>query len=126
MPYKDKEKQRAYQREAQRRYKERHPEKVKEREKKRVRNREKQSETLRNHRQKKKEWLNSLKGSTCSRCELEWPSFVLEFHHVDPSQKDFILAKCYSRSKERILCEIEKCVVLCANCHRIVEHEMRS
>ena len=48
---------------------------------------------------------------------------ALEFHHLDPRQKDLAVADFVSRgaSSAKIGKEIEKCIVLCANCHRI-EH----
>lgn len=43
----------------------------------------------------------------------------LDFHHLDPHQKDFGISTLLkgTRSWESILKEIEKCVVLCKNCH---------
>lgn len=53
-------------------------------------------------------------GGKCSRCGLE-DIFVLEFHHVDGSSKEFnISSSCgFSRMEK----EVEKCVLLCSNCH---------
>ena len=52
---------------------------------------------------------------------------VLDFHHVDKSSKEITIAKITYRgwSNERILQEIAKCDVLCANCHRILHWEER-
>lgn len=46
---------------------------------------------------------------------------VLQFHHKDPAQKSFGIADAVSngRAWEKILAEIAKCEVLCANCHAI-------
>lgn len=46
---------------------------------------------------------------------------VLEFHHIDPKNKSYSVARLFSRnaSLKRIKEEIEKCEVLCANCHKI-------
>jgi peptide methionine sulfoxide reductase MsrB len=53
----------------------------------------------------------------CLRCGENDP-YCLDFHHKDPSQKKFILAKRGSRPlTQEVLDEMEKCVVLCANCH---------
>lgn len=46
---------------------------------------------------------------------------VLEFHHVDPDEKSYDIARAVSgstRSWKTILKEIEKCIVLCSNCHQ--------
>lgn len=73
--------------------------------------------------QRKKElrqWLDSLKEDLkCNRCDENHIS-CLEFHHKNPKKKEIAisLAPNYGWSKERILKEIKKCEVLCANCHR--------
>jgi len=41
----------------------------------------------------------------------------LDFHHVDPSKKDICIRSCHSPKK--IMREVVKCTVLCANCHRL-------
>ena len=48
---------------------------------------------------------------------------VLDFHHIDPSKKEFSIssAKSDRYSIDRIKKELEKCIPLCANCHRL-EH----
>lgn len=56
-------------------------------------------------------------GQKCE-CGIDNP-MLLEFHHIDPSEKGGLLAKANSWSEERILNEIAKCKVMCANCHRI-------
>jgi len=49
-----------------------------------------------------------------NRCE-----DALDFHHIDSSKKSFGLsAKGTTRSWEKIRVEIDKCVLICANCHR--------
>jgi len=74
-------------------------------------------------RSKKREWFKAVKTNlSCIKCG-ENRIICLDFHHRDPNEKEgnlsFII---YSWSKKRILAEIAKCDVLCANCHR-VEHE---
>ena len=54
----------------------------------------------------------------CERCGEADPS-CLDFHHRDPGAKEFSLgAEGKNKSFKRLLVEIEKCAVLCANCHR--------
>jgi hypothetical protein len=63
------------------------------------------------------------KGSKCAICGYDKCIQVLEFHHSDPKEKDFgISAKGYTRSWNKVRDELEKCILLCANCHREV-HE---
>jgi 5-methylcytosine-specific restriction endonuclease McrA len=70
---------------------------------------------------RKKIRLKSIKhmGGKCERCGYSKYPEVLEFHHKDPAQKYFnVSEKGHSRSWDRVKKEIEKCVLLCANCHR--------
>jgi hypothetical protein len=54
----------------------------------------------------------------CSRCG-ENDHVCLDFHHVDPTKKDINVSKLTTcGSWKRIMKEIDKCVVVCANCHR--------
>ena len=62
-------------------------------------------------------------GMQCSRCPYNKPiPDVYEFHHRDPSEKDPTWGKMISNNHrlEALLDEIEKCDLLCANCHREV------
>ena len=69
----------------------------------------------------RREWMNDVKNKyACVKCNENHIS-CLDFHHIDPSQKSFGVANSvnqYKLSKDIILEEIEKCVVLCSNCHR--------
>ena len=59
------------------------------------------------------------KGGCCERCGYSKCIDALEFHHIDPGQKDFtISSKGYTRSWEKVRSELDKCMILCANCHR--------
>lgn len=63
-------------------------------------------------------------GGKCSRCGYSKYSEVLEFHHKDPLIKDFnVSSKGHCRSWKRVQQEIEKCDLLCANCHRELHAE---
>ena len=67
-----------------------------------------------------KEWYVNYKSNLkCSKCGFSHPA-ALDFHHTEPSQKEFTLGSTrMSVSKEKFLKEVDKCIVLCANCHRI-------
>ena len=60
-------------------------------------------------------------GGKCQRCGWKGLLPAYEFHHRDPSNKDFNIGNVANRKWEVILQELEKCELLCANCHRI-EH----
>lgn len=64
-------------------------------------------------------WWKSIKATKrCETCAESAPE-CLHFHHNDPLMKDFDIANAVSNgwSRERILGEVAKCRVLCANCH---------
>lgn len=58
------------------------------------------------------------KGGRCQTCGYSRCDSALEFHHRDPSQKDFSLGHVGTTTFEKIKAELEKCDLLCANCHR--------
>jgi hypothetical protein len=65
-------------------------------------------------------WLSSVKSDLkCSGCP-ETHIACLDFHHENPEEKDLCVSTAIQNgwSKERIMKEIEKCIVLCSNCHR--------
>lgn len=58
-------------------------------------------------------------GGKCIVCGYAKYESALEFHHLDDKSKDFGLSeKGMTRSWERIRQELDKCVIVCANCHR--------
>jgi transposase len=66
--------------------------------------------------------LVSEAGGRCKICGFAQNPVALQFHHLDPSRKEFHLgSKGISRSMGRMRTEAEKCVLLCANCHALVE-----
>ncbi len=65
----------------------------------------------------KKEAVNYL-GSVCNDCGGTFNECVYDFHHIDPTKKDFELSDC-TRSFTKYKTELVKCILLCANCHRI-------
>ena len=79
-------------------------------------------------RRKKREWINEIRSTkSCERCGENHLS-CLDFHHIDPAQKDFSISDALYKlhyTRELIVAELEKCIVLCANCHRIFHHEER-
>jgi len=79
-------------------------------------------------RKKLTEWYRNYKSTlVCARCGFSNPA-ALQFHHRDPKTKEFSISqklKIYKSSLEAIMKEIEKCEVLCANCHMIEHHQER-
>lgn len=70
-------------------------------------------------RQKLREMAREYKGNKCAVCGYKKCPSALEFHHRDPKKKDFGLSvKGLTRSWDKIKEEIDKCTLICANCHR--------
>ena len=61
-------------------------------------------------------------GGKCQICGYDKCLTALEFHHLDPTKKDFALSQNMNMSWDKISEEIEKCILVCANCHREI-HE---
>lgn len=75
---------------------------------------------VKNKYNERKEMVNKIKGNQgCAKCG-ESREYMLDFHHKDPSIKDDNIARITSNNNkmENIQQEIDKCIVLCANCHR--------
>lgn len=66
-----------------------------------------------------KEKCVEYKGGKCEICGYNKCISALEFHHINPNEKDFQMSK-YKRYvfNEKVKEELDKCVLLCANCHR--------
>jgi len=69
-------------------------------------------------RHKIKEQAVEYKGGKCEVCGYNKYVGALQFHHLDPNEKDFhISQRGHSRSWERVRTELDKCIMVCANCH---------
>ena len=70
-------------------------------------------------RKKVRQMAVEYKGGRCQSCGYNRCIDALEFHHNSFSGKDFgISAKGYTRSWTKVKEELDKCMLLCANCHR--------
>jgi hypothetical protein len=110
MPFKDPEARRAYRREYMRKWYEL--------------NRELHRQRVRrvNHRQRElaKSFVDNAKNRPCLDCGVSFPPYVMDFDHVRG-----VKAATMSRLRtarggwSKLKAEIEKCEVVCANCHRL-------
>lgn len=122
MPYKDREKLNAYRKD----YRKKNPEKIKQWEKNRKRNKSPEQ------RRKFYDWQNRKRREmtdriieykksigSCQRCGWKEHPEVLQFHHREPEKKKFTISKTNlgCRAWDRIMEEIQKCEVICPNCH---------
>jgi len=58
------------------------------------------------------------KGGKCEICGYSRCEETLEFHHIDTTRKEFsISSRGYTRSWKKVKEELEKCILVCANCH---------
>lgn len=63
-------------------------------------------------------------GGCCSRCNKEYPLSSYSFHHTEPEHKDFTISKTMtSVSFNKMLKELDKCILVCQNCHVEIHHE---
>lgn len=62
------------------------------------------------------------KGGCCESCGFNQYDGALEFHHKDPTKKDFNISRYrfYTDKSIEVEVELDKCALLCANCHRMI------
>jgi len=88
-------------------------------------NQQKQVEKQAERKQKIAVWfLEFKKDLKCETCNETHPA-CLDFHHVNSKDKEFAVSKMVGdgASLEKIVKEIKKCKILCANCHRKLHFE---
>lgn len=76
-----------------------------------------------NRAREQKAFCLEYKGGKCQECGYSKCIGALEFHHTDPSTKEFGIAKNFV-CRERLIKELEKCKLLCSNCHREAHEAM--
>lgn len=77
-------------------------------------------EYKRNNKAKAVEYL----GGKCEFCGLiDEEIAVYDFHHIDPEEKEIAISDKLGLNFERIKEELDKCILICANCHRRLEAE---
>jgi DNA-binding transcriptional ArsR family regulator len=80
------------------------------------------SDAVSRRRRRVKEILVKESGGRCRRCGFAEHQAALQFHHLDPATKSFSLsAQGVTRSLAKARAEVKKCILLCANCHALVE-----
>ncbi len=66
------------------------------------------------------------KGGKCCKCGYNKCIDALEFHHVDPNEKDKSFSNIKLKKWETIKQELDKCILVCANCHREIHMDLRN
>ena len=117
-PERRKEYQRRYKKEYMKEYRIKNPDKFKELEKSRWKN-PKRKEDVDNRRKRGMDYLRSFKkDKKCEKCGWNKHIEILQFHHINPKNKSFALNRNnLNRSIKSINNEMNKCELLCPNCH---------
>ena len=68
------------------------------------------------------EYLNKVKDVPCMDCGIKYPPYVMDFDHRDPTDKVINIANAKFWSRKRLQSEVDKCDVVCSNCHRERTH----
>ena len=79
-------------------------------------------QNVKDYRQRLKERATYVMGEKCQCCGYNRCITALEFHHLDPNQKDFSFGSNTNRSWENTKEELKKCILVCANCHREIHN----
>ena len=58
----------------------------------------------------------------CSICKYSKCKQALEFHHINPSEKEFRVSEMGTITEDKVIKELEKCMLVCANCHREIHY----
>lgn len=101
MPYKDPEKRRSYRRKWY------------------AKNKESEKKHIKRRKEKIRKWFLDFRfGLKCSKCGESHPA-TLDFHHnKQDKEKNVTYMAYYGYSVDKVKKEIDKCIVLCSNCHR--------
>lgn len=79
--------------------------------------------TAEKKKQLREEWYTFKSTLKCTKCGFSHIA-ALDFHHTDPTQKDGNIHRFVSNGQfTKVREEIKKCIVLCANCHRVHHHQ---
>lgn len=78
---------------------------------------------VKKRRSKLKEELVEYKGGRCEICGYNKCIEALEFHHLNREEKDFTISSYSNLSIDKLKKEVDKCILVCANCHREIHHK---
>lgn len=87
---------------------------------------QKLKEYLRGYHEKRMKFIQEAKSKPCADCKIEYPYYVMDFDHIRDKKEFTISYKKCNRSIESLRKEIEKCDVVCSNCHRIRTFERQN
>ncbi len=64
-------------------------------------------------------------GGKCLHCGWSGDQAAFQFHHVNPEEKTFIIGNVGNKSWPVLQKELQKCILLCANCH-MIQHSSKN
>ena|ERR1019366_2542947 len=73
----------------------------------------------------RREKINRLKMSPCADCHVQYSPWVMDFDHRNPNDKLFCIGGHITIAWDKIQDEIQKCDLVCSNCHRERTHKQR-
>ena len=62
-------------------------------------------------------------GNKCSICGYDKCIAALEFHHINPNEKEFHLGKAQTTNLAKLRKELSKCILVCSNCHKEIHYK---
>jgi hypothetical protein len=68
-----------------------------------------------------RQYIQDIKSRGCCMCS-EKTLQCLDFHHTNPKDKKYDISDMISHNIEKIIIEIQKCIVVCSNCHRKIHY----
>ena len=89
-------------------------------------NKEKSCEKIKQQKKEIKEWFSNYKGNLkCELCGENHPA-TIQFHHTNPKEKELEISIAIHNgwSINKVLEEINKCQILCANCHFKLHYDL--
>lgn len=73
----------------------------------------------------KKDFINKFKDTPCADCNIKYLPYQMDFDHLNPNIKLFSIANGIGKSYDSIKTEIDKCELVCANCHKLRTHNRK-
>lgn len=74
---------------------------------------------------KRRELVRQIKSRACADCNIQYPFYVMDFDHREGEIKEYELNRIDRITMRALLREIEKCDVVCSNCHRVRTYKRR-
>lgn len=78
---------------------------------------------VKTRRQKLKAMAVEYKGGKCEKCGYDKCIWAFDFHHINSTEKDFNISKYATLSWDKLKIELNKCIMICANCHRELHYD---